>query len=141
MLPALLLALLPAARANQAPVALAGRAFLAYPGERIVLNGAESYDPDGDTLAFQWVQTHGPGVVLSGAQSANPEFDARVAGTYTFELVVTDGELFSEPDEVDVIVVDPAIGESIEGRGCATGAPAGLIGLLLGGLVIPRRRG
>lgn len=140
---ALLLLLCRSAWANEAPVALAGRAFLAYPGERIVLNGSESYDPDGDTLSFQWVQLWGPGTVLAKADTAAPEFDARLPGTYTFELVVDDGLLASEPDLVDVIVVDPGIGESVEAGGCASsrGTPAvglALLGLALSGLA--RRR-
>lgn len=142
MLPALLLTALAAspARADEPPVALAGVPFLAYPGERIVLDGSASYDPEGAPLSWDWTQVHGPTVELRAATTANPEFDAEQAGTYTFELVVGDGLQESEPDEVDVIVVDPAIGEDVQAEGCqATPAVGGLL-LLLPALA-RRRRG
>lgn len=137
----LLLVFSPLAWANEAPVALAGRAFLAYPGERIVLNGSESSDPDGDALSFEWTQLWGPGTVLAKADTAAPEFDARLPGTYTFELVVGDGALDSEPDAVDVIVVDPAIGQSVDAGGCASAPGRTTLSLTLLALVgLARRR-
>lgn len=131
MLP-MLLVLCPLAWANEAPVALAGRSFLAYPGERIVLNGTESYDPDGDALTYEWVQVGGPGTVLDKADTPVPEFDARLPGTHSFELVVDDGQIASEPDVVDVIVVDPAIGDTVESTGCAALPGAGRGATVLG---------
>lgn len=138
---ALLLAAVAApARADEPPVALAGVPFLAYPGERIVLDGSASYDPDGASLTWAWTQVHGPGVDLRADTTANPEFDAELPGTYTFELVVDDGLLQSEPDEVDVIVVDPAIGMDMQPQGCQAAPAAGGLLLLLPALVGRRRQ-
>lgn len=129
------------ALADDPPVALAGVPFLAYPGERIVLDGSQSYDPEGYDLDFTWTQLHGPETLLRNDDTPNPDFDAEWPGTYSFVLVVHDGLQASDPDIVDVIVVDPAIGGDIEVGGCAAATGRGGRLLLLPGLLaIARRR-
>lgn len=138
-LPLLALLAAPALATDEPPVALAGRAFLAYPDERIILDGSESYDPEGYELTWQWTQVHGPAVQLRGYDTPNPEFDAAAPGVHSFELVVDDGIQESDPDVVDVIVLDPAIGAAPAG-GCSAAPGAGAAGLLLPLLGLLRRR-
>lgn len=128
-----------------APVALAGRPFLAYPGDLIELNGSESADPDGDAItAWAWSQVGGPAVALEATGGPRPRFQVEEPGTYSIELVVGAGGETSAPDVVDIIVVAPDAGSryQAEAGGCATPVGAGgLVGLFLGLFaLIPRRR-
>ncbi|RME26541.1 MAG: hypothetical protein D6798_06485 [Deltaproteobacteria bacterium] len=139
---ALLVVLTAPARADDPPVALAGQPFLAYPGEHIVLDGSASYDPEGWDLTFQWTQVGGPEVTLIHPDGPHPEFDAVEPGVHSFQLIVDDGFQASEPDVVDVIVVDPEIGARAGGCSSTPGAVPGLVaaGLLVPALVTRRRR-
>lgn len=111
----LLATLLPAVAA---PVARAGSAFLAYPGESIRLNGSAS---EGTDLDFRWVQIGGPRVPLSDADTVRPSFYADYPGRYTFELTVRSGDDASAPDEVDVVVLDAEVGTRYAPQtGCST---------------------
>lgn len=132
----------PARAADEPPVALAGASFLAYPEERIILDGSQSYDPEGYPLTYQWTQVYGPTVALVNPTSAHPEFDTLEPGVHGFQLVVDDGVQPSEPDVVDVIVVDPGIGAAEGGGGCSQGrGPSGsALPLLLAPLALLRRR-
>jgi len=74
-------------------------------GTQVVLNGADSFDPDGDSLTYEWTWSGG---IASGV---NPTIVLPL-GTTTITLVVNDGTADSEPDTVDITVVDtipPAI--------------------------------
>lgn len=124
--------------AEAAPVAKAGRAFLAYPGETIQLDGRDS---EGDDLEFRWAQVGGPQVPLIDGASAQPRFSLELPGRYSFELVVREGEVASEPDVVDVIVIDADVAGRFSDSGCAA-APASPAALLLGfgGLLAALRR-
>lgn len=131
-------AIVPAAIAA-APVARAGESFLAYPGEVITLNGDASSDPDGDALTFTWRQVGGLTVALDGSDGPAPSFTPQRGATYTFELVVSDATQNSAPDRVDVVVVEPSVGERLETGGCsAAGGAFG--GLALAVLAIASRR-
>lgn len=122
------LALVGSGAAEAAPVAKAGRAFLAYPGETIQLDGRDS---EGDDLEFRWAQVGGPQVPLIDGASAQPRFSLELPGRYSFELVVREGEVASEPDVVDVIVIDADVAGRFSEGGCAA-APASPAALLLG---------
>lgn len=127
--------------AGEAPVALAGVPFLAYPGETVVLDGSGSYDPDGGALIYSWLQDSGPVVELDRADSDQPRFEAVESGVVSVLLTVTDTEGLSGSDIVDVIVVAPGAGQQMGDGGCATGrGPTGAaaFGLLL--LLLRRRR-
>jgi hypothetical protein len=85
---------------NRAPVAIAGpNQFLDLSeGRTVYLDGSASYDPDGDPLSYQWVQTSGPSLTLSNASGAACAFGAApvaVQTTLGFQLTVSDGFLFS----------------------------------------------
>lgn len=66
-------------------------------GNRVTLNGSDSFDPDGDKLTYSWSQTAGPDVALSSATAVKPTFTApSVPGSdpvsLTFRLTVNDGK-------------------------------------------------
>jgi hypothetical protein len=92
---------------NKPPIADAGNVCNVREGGTVNLDGSYSYDPDGETLAFEWVQTAGPAVVLSGADTAKPFFSAPEVGqdgvTLTFALTVSDG-IDSANASINVIV-------------------------------------
>ena len=113
----------------------AGEDFMAYVGQTVELNGTGFGDGE---LGYRWERVSGPPVELSDPDVANPQFVPEVAGTYTFDLVVTsDGET-SLPDEVSVAIVRTDVGTVRSGR-CATGAAGvGWLGLLA--LVAVRRQ-
>ncbi|MHC4790195.1 MAG: PKD domain-containing protein, partial [Planctomycetota bacterium] len=97
---------------NHAPRANAGPSRYAG-AEPIVLDGTGSYDPDGYGEIYQWQQVSGPAVVITGADTATPTISGFSQTSSIqeceFELVVSDGELASEPDIVKVIIV-PSFG-------------------------------
>jgi hypothetical protein len=90
---------------NQVPTANAGEDQLALVNDTVTLDGSGSTDPDGDPLTYAWDQAEGPATVtLEGASSVVTRFTPSEAGTYRFELVVSDGENTSATDDVAVTV-------------------------------------
>ena len=122
------------------PVARAGEAFLAYPGESITLNASASGDPDGDSLSFTWRQIAGPPVTLHDVDGPSARFQAEEAGTHSFQLVVSANGENSVPDVVDVIVADVDAGTRLDPAGCATAPAMGGLAFALVALLARRRR-
>jgi len=80
---------------NRVPVADAGLAQTGrFRNALVTLDGSASSDPDLDTLTYAWTQTSGPTVTLAGAATAAPSFTPALAGTYVFQVSVSDGLLF-----------------------------------------------
>jgi sialidase-1 len=100
---------------NQTPIADAGLSRYAAQ-DPLILDGSSSYDPDNSgTLSYAWRQIDGPSVVITDANTATPTISSFVQTEEIqkceFELVVSDGELASLPDTVEVIIV-PDFGAS-----------------------------
>ena len=93
-------------RPNGPPVADAGPDQTVAEGVRVTLDGSESSDPDSDSLTFSWHQIDGPKVPLDDASAMRPSFRLPASlpadTEFVFSLVVTDGVLNSDPDEVTV---------------------------------------
>ena len=90
---------------NLAPTANAGADQYVYSGVIVQLDGSESSDPDGDELNYHWIAPEE--IVLSDTTIVNPTFTApNVIGEvpFTIILIVDDGYLTSEPDEVVITV-------------------------------------
>ena len=90
---------------NDAPTADAGADQTVAENELVQLTGSGK-DPEGQGLAYEWVQTSGPQVTLSDATAANPTFTAPEGlsnSEVTFELHVSDGESTSV-DTVSVAI-------------------------------------
>ena len=92
---------------NRAPVADAGPDQTVDERTIATLSGAGSSDPDGDALAYAWIQTDGPAVTLNGAATVSPFFlapEVPPAGvTLTFQLTVTAASMSSN-DTVSVVI-------------------------------------
>ena len=103
--------------ANTAPIANAGPDQTVDANEMVNLDGSGSSDADGDTLTYLW--TAPDGIVLSDATAVNPTFTAPEFSTntdLTFSLVVNDGEVNSNTDEVVITV------KHSSGRQCRSGS-------------------
>jgi len=82
----------------------------------VSLDGTGSYDPDSSgPLSYSWRQIAGPPTTIKDANTATPIVNGFVQTNEIqeceFELVVSDGELTSQPDTVKVIIV-PDLGDS-----------------------------
>lgn len=92
---------------NIAPVANAGAdQTITLPLNTVSLNGAASYDPDGEITAYTWSKVAGPGSpVISGSGAVTTQVTGLLAGTYRFELKVTDDSSAVARDTVDIVVL------------------------------------
>lgn len=104
------------ASCNRPPVANAGADQATNEGGIVKLDGTGSSDPEGNSITYQWTQVEGPIVNLSDPTSPTPLFRAPFVSEetpITFQLVVNDGHLNSDPDQVIVTVND--LGPSLHG--------------------------
>jgi chitodextrinase len=94
---------------NTAPVANAGDDATGNVGEVVVLDGSDSYDPDGDPFSHYWEFVSVPATsstYLINDTREDPSFYADAEGTYVIRLTVDDGRAEGE-DEVTVDVAAP----------------------------------
>ncbi|HVW86735.1 MAG TPA: PKD domain-containing protein, partial [Bryobacteraceae bacterium] len=94
---------------NSAPVADAGPNQTVTAGSTVHLDGSRSHDVDGNPLTYAWTLLQvppGSQAILSGPTTVAPTFVADLAGTYTVQLVVHDGNASSAPATV-VITTTP----------------------------------
>ncbi|MEN0066441.1 MAG: PKD domain-containing protein [Myxococcota bacterium] len=104
---------------NSGPVAVAGPDQNVRIGEQVLLSGGDSYDPDEEPITFEWELVSvppGSSASLSTPSSSVTTFIADRTGTYTAELVVTDGNDFSAPDSVTIFASET--GGSGGANGC-----------------------
>ncbi|MHA1569215.1 MAG: PKD domain-containing protein, partial [Alphaproteobacteria bacterium] len=92
---------------NLPPVADAGPDRTTVPNVMVVLDGTGSYDPEGAPLTYQWEQMSGPdNLAIHTPGDAAPYIIPVTPGIYVFELVVYDCLSASEPDQMQVEVVE-----------------------------------
>jgi len=90
---------------NLPPVANAGPPQTVFVGSTVQLDGTGSYDPAGLPLTYAWSFSSvpsGSSAALSNATSARPTFVVDKPGTYTVQLVVSNGVLTSTPSTVPI---------------------------------------
>ena len=94
--------------ANNPPIPNAGPDQTVRMGAIVTLDGTESFDYEGESLAYSWTQTSGPEVTLNDSTSVRPTFtspDVRDNTTLTFSLEVNNGRQGSNVDTVSIIVM------------------------------------
>ncbi|MEM7395126.1 MAG: LamG-like jellyroll fold domain-containing protein, partial [Verrucomicrobiota bacterium] len=93
---------------NLVPVAVAGPDQVARTGSLVRINGAASFDPDGNELELgeHWSQVAGPPITLGNADEAEAFFTPTATGQYIFELTVTDLQGAADTDIMAVTVVN-----------------------------------
>ena len=101
---------------NTAPVAVATfDPDNAPAGNPVQLDGSSSYDPDGDSITYQWAWEFDPenetwppayGAYISDYQSPTPIFSGPYDREYTLSLTVSDGTLESQKAIVIITLVD-----------------------------------
>jgi hypothetical protein len=93
---------------EQAPLADAGADVVGRVGERAILDGSASSDPEGAVLSYRWTMASLPAESqleprdLWDAHTASPSFVPDVAGAYVLALTVDDGSATSAPDYASV---------------------------------------
>lgn len=92
-------------RGNSAPLADAGAAQTIKLGNSVTLDGSKSTDPDNDKLNYKWSVSSLPSgsKVTLKSTSVNPVVRPDIAGSYVFNLKVSDGSLTSS-DNVNITV-------------------------------------
>jgi hypothetical protein len=105
-------------RAAGAPRAEAGDDQIGLVGRRITLNGSRS-TPAGRIACYRWIQVGGPKVAQPAQEAAYFAFTPAQPGVHRFLLVVSAGDVISEPDEVEVVVGELA--RDLGARGGALG--------------------
>ena len=93
---------------NEPPVSRAPKTQTAFAGDRVILNGLGSYDPEGSSLQYHWSQVGGSKIPLLDPYSGQARFLAPFVAadrTFRFKLRVTDVHgADSRPAYVAVIV-------------------------------------
>jgi predicted esterase len=99
-------ALAPAVPANILPVANAGTdQAISLPTSSVTLNGSGSTDSDGTITSYSWTQVSGPSAAaITAASSATTTATGLIAGTYVFQLTVTDNSGGTSSAKVTVAV-------------------------------------
>jgi len=92
-------------------VADAGQDRIVNENVKVSLDGSASYDPENQSISYQWTQVSGEKVTLSSATTAKPSFTSPTVANgeikvLTFELKVFDNNGRSAVDTV-TITVDP----------------------------------
>lgn len=91
---------------NNLPLAYAGRDTVVYVSDpQARLSGLGSMDPDGTITAYQWTMLTGPATpVIHDGLAQTTQVTGLVAGSYTFQLQVTDDRGATATDIVHVLV-------------------------------------
>jgi large repetitive protein len=92
---------------NRPPMAVIGDDQTVNKGDKVVLDGSGSSDPENAKLIYKWAQSAGPQAILSDNSTATPTFIAPSSPedrTLTFQLIVNDGFADSKPDTVKITV-------------------------------------
>jgi hypothetical protein len=94
---------------NAAPVADAGPNQIGISAGPVTLDGSGSFDPDGDSITYEWRQIAGPTVSVTGVYTSKASFTAAEGQSYSFRLTVKDSLGATGTDTVTVSVKVPAV--------------------------------
>jgi hypothetical protein len=93
---------------NLPPVADAGGNQDVFVWAIVYLDGSLSDDPNNDWLSFHWSMVSAPNTsvaVLDDPGAIRPMFTADLPGEYVISLVVNDGFVDSEPDNITILAI------------------------------------
>ena len=98
-------------KASTSPIAHAGGDMVATSGDSVILDGSQSYDPNGSIVGYGWVQTSGPSATVLNPETIKstvvlPEVNRSTSFTFKLTAIDNDGE--SGVDFVNVTV--PVLG-------------------------------
>lgn len=94
---------------NNPPVANAGpNASITLPANTVTLSGASSTDIDGSIIGYSWSQVSGAAAGIATPGTVQTTITFTTAGSYRFELTVTDNRGKATKDSVNVTVL-PAV--------------------------------
>lgn len=102
---------------NIKPIANPGGNRAVVEGELVCFDGSLSSDENGDSLTYSWSVVSAPAdsnATLSATNIFNPCILVDVSGSYVISLVVFDGIVYSDPQNITVMVIsneDAATGE------------------------------
>ena len=94
-------------KTSTSPVAHAGGDVVAAIGEKVFLDGTQSYDPNGSVVSYAWRQTSGPTVTINNIAATTADFvvpEVRRTRVFKFELTVTDNDGEQANDFVNITV-------------------------------------
>ncbi|MDI3322284.1 PKD domain-containing protein [Pinibacter soli] len=93
---------------NQPPTANAGAAqTITLPANSITLDGSGSKDNDGTITTYAWSKVSGPAATISSPSAVSTQVTGLVAGSYVFNLTVTDNSGATASSTV-AVTVNPA---------------------------------
>jgi hypothetical protein len=92
---------------NKAPIALTdGDKQIRLPNSNVQVDGSKSSDADGRIASYQWTQISGPSTAtIATPKNAGTAIQNLKAGTYTFQLKVTDNGGLSASVNLSIIVL------------------------------------
>lgn len=94
---------------NLSPNANAGSdQIITIPTASVSVSASASSDPDGTIASYAWTKISGPATFnIVSPTSATTTINTLVAGTYVFQVEVTDNEGATDTDTITVIVLNP----------------------------------
>jgi beta propeller repeat protein/parallel beta-helix repeat protein len=93
---------------NQSPISNPDGPYIANEGSVIIFDGSASYDPDGDSLIYQW-DLDGDGVFESDGRVVNKTWNDDYQGIVTLKVTDTYGESSTSSTNVTVKNVAPIV--------------------------------
>ncbi|MES2777206.1 MAG: PKD domain-containing protein [Bacteroidota bacterium] len=95
-----------AAPVNIPPTANAGvDQTITLPASTVTVNGSGSSDPDGTITVYAWSQVSGPSTAnINNPSAVSTGISGLVQGVYTFRLTITDNDLATSFDDIEVTV-------------------------------------
>ena len=95
------------ARVNKKPIAKILTSDEAYLGNKILLDGSKSYDPEGATLSYEWKIIEQPSNdEIYTEANGKAHFTSSSTGKYVVSLRTNDGVQFSDPKTIAISVKD-----------------------------------
>lgn len=100
---------------SDSPIANAGNDQTVFVGATVTLSGTQSTGPANSQIDYSWNLSSIPSgslASLSDESSVAPSFVADVVGSYTAYLTVSDGQMTSESDSVEITVTEVVAGST-----------------------------